>query len=167
IRPARVRPRTASTARFTSSKTSARVRAWSSFDRKSIDVRVSSVRLKTLLNRARHEGRRKFRLRRPVPVNTTGGNATGTFMREDIDAVPKPTATVRIASHGRPLPVRARTRPQGLPEPPVRLGSRNGPPGRSRPAHRGHLDDPLRVPQLPHGHNRRGDELVLLGHRLL
>src|SRR2546428_127384 len=42
MRPARVRPRTASTARFTSSKTSARVRAWSSFALKSIGHRTRS-----------------------------------------------------------------------------------------------------------------------------
>src|SRR3989442_13849112 len=50
MRPARVRPRTASTARFTSSNTSARVRAWSSFALKSIGRRHSFVRLKTLLD---------------------------------------------------------------------------------------------------------------------
>src|SRR2546428_6013659 len=70
--------------------------------------------------------------------------------------------------HGRALAVlRGIARPTICSELPVRLGRRDGPPGRSRPPDLRDPFDPLRVPQLPHGDDRPSDQLVLLGDRVL
>src|SRR2546427_5010479 len=70
--------------------------------------------------------------------------------------------------HGRALAVLRRiARPTICSELPVRLGRRDGPPGRSRPPDLRDPFDPLRVPQLPHGDDRPSDQLVLLGDRVL
>src|SRR3989441_3098153 len=95
MRRARVRPRTASTARFTSSKTSARVRAWSSFALKSIGRRHSFVRLKTLLDGLGRWSDGNSSLGSIVEagarVNTTGGKTNERFIRADTDGGTKPT----------------------------------------------------------------------------
>src|SRR5207245_6122146 len=94
MRPARVRPRTASTARFTSSKTSARVRAWSSFALKSIGHRTRSSVLRHC-SRAFAKGLTGVHLARSMVrpkgrVNTTDGKTNETFIRAHTDGGVKP-----------------------------------------------------------------------------
>src|SRR5438445_9330258 len=70
--------------------------------------------------------------------------------------------------HGRALAVLRRiARPTIRSGPPVRLGSRDGPPGRSRSPDPRNPADPLPAPQLSHGDGRPTDELVLLGARVI